>query len=84
MDHLSSPQADGVKAAIESVGARLESLPPDSPDFSPIEPCWSTCTAILRAKAARPRDLLDQAVAEAFAMITPQDARGWFAHCGYL
>jgi transposase len=84
MDHLSSHQVEGVKEAIESVGARLEYLPLYSPDLSPIEPCWSKCKAILRAKAARTRDLLDQAVAEAFAMITPQDARGWFAHCGYL
>jgi len=84
MDHLSSHHVDGVKEATESVGARLEYLPPYSPAFSPIEPCWSTCKAILRAKAACTRDLLDQAVAEAFAMITPQDARGWFAHCGYL
>jgi transposase len=84
MDHLSSHQVEGVKEAIESVGARLEYLPPYSPDGSPIAPGWSQFTAILRAKAARPRDLLDQAVAEACAMMTPQDARGWFAHCGYL
>jgi transposase len=84
MEQLSSPQGDGVKAALASVGARLEYLPPYSPDGSPIAPCWSQFTAILRAKAARPRDLLDQAVAEACALMTPQDARGWFAHCGYL
>jgi transposase len=84
MDNLSSHQVDGVKEAIAAVGARLEYLPPYSPDFSPIEPCWSKFKAILRAKAARTRELLDQAVAEAFAMMTPQDARGWFAHCGYL
>jgi len=84
MDNLSSHQVSGVKEAIESVGARLDYLPPYSPDLSPIEKCWSKFKAILRAKAARTRDLLDQAVAEAFAMMTPQDARGWFAHCGYL
>ena len=32
MDNLSSHQVDGVKEAIESVGARLEYLPPYSPD----------------------------------------------------
>jgi transposase len=84
MDNLSSHQVDGVKEAIESVGTRLESLPPYSPDLSPIEKCWSKFKAILRAKAARTRDALDQAITEAFAMITPQDARGWFAHCRCL
>ncbi len=84
MDNLSSHQVDGVKEAIESVGARLEYLPPYSPDLSPIEKCWSKFKAILCAKAARTRDVLDQAITEALAMITPQDAKGWFAHCGCL
>jgi transposase len=84
MDNLSSHHVSGVKEAIESTGARLEYLPPYSPDFSPIEKCWSKFKAILRQKAVRTRDVLDQAITEAFAMITPQDARGWFAHCGCL
>jgi transposase len=84
MDNRSSQHVDGVQEAIESVGARLEYLPPYSPDLSPLEKCWSKFKAILRAKAARTRDALDQAVTEALAMITPQDARGWFAYCGYL
>jgi transposase len=84
MDNLSSHQVDGVKEAIESVGAHLEYLPPYSPALSPLEKCWSKFKAILRAKAARTRDVLDQAITEALAMITPQDARGWFAHCGCL
>jgi transposase len=84
MDNLSAHQVDGVQEAIESVGARLDYLPPYSPDLSPIEKCWSKFKAILRAKAARTRDLLDQAITEALDMITPQDARGWFAHCGCL
>jgi transposase len=46
MENLSSPQVEGVKEAIEAVGARLEYLPPYSPDFSPIEPCWSKFKAI--------------------------------------
>jgi hypothetical protein len=45
-DNLSSHQVDGVKEAIESVGARLEYLPPYSPALSPIEPCWSKFKAL--------------------------------------
>jgi transposase len=84
MDTLSSHQGSGVKEAIASVGARLEYLPPYSPDFSPSETCWSKFQAIFRTKAARTREVLDHAITEARAMMTPQDARGWFAHCGCL
>jgi transposase len=52
-DHLKAPQVAGVREAIQAVGARLVYLPPDSPDFSPIEECWSKIKAILRTKAAR-------------------------------
>jgi len=84
MDHLSSHKVDGIQQAIEAAGAHLEYLPSYSPDLSPIEECWSKLKTILRAKAARTYARLDQAITEAFAMMTPQDARGWFAHCGYL
>lgn len=84
MDNLSSHKVDGIQDAIEARGARLEYLPPYSPDLSPIEKCWSKFKARLRAKAARTRECLEQAITEALDMITAQDARGWFAHCGYV
>jgi transposase len=84
MDNLSAHKVNGVKEAIESAKATLEYLPAYSPDLSPIEECWSKFKAFLRAKAARTRTLLDQAITEALAIVTPQDAQGWFAHCGYL
>lgn len=84
MDNLSSHKDDRIQTAIESVGARLEYLPPYSPDLSPIEECWSKFKASLRATAARTRETLDAAITHAFTLITPDDARGWFAHCGYL
>lgn len=84
LDNVSSHKVDGIQDAIEAMGARLEYLPSYSPDLSPIEQCWSKLKAMLRAKAARTRKYLDQAITEALAMITAQDARGWFAHCGYV
>ena len=41
MDNLPSHKVKGIEEAIESRGARLMYLPPYSPDFSPIEECWS-------------------------------------------
>jgi transposase len=84
MDNLASQQVNGVQEAIESVSATLEYLPSYSPDFSPIEACGSKCKAFIRAKAARTRERLDHAITEALARMTPQDARGWFSHCGYV
>jgi transposase len=82
-DHLNAHQVAGVREAIAAVGARLLSLPPDAPDFSPLEECWSTIKPILRTKAARTLTRLWQAITEAFAPITSQDAQGWFTHAGY-
>ena len=37
LDNLSSHKVAGVKAAIESVGAKVIYLPPYSPDLNPME-----------------------------------------------
>ncbi len=81
MDNLSAHKVDGVRSLIESTGAKLMYLPPYSPDFNPIEMCWSKVKAILRRMAARTTEALDAAITEALAAVTAEDARGWFAHC---
>ena len=58
-------------------------LPAYSPDFSPIEEAFSKVKAFLKKAAARTREALVDAIAEALSAVTPQDAEGWFAHCGY-
>ncbi len=83
MDNLKAHKVCGVQDAIEAVGARVQYLAPYSPDFSPIEPCCSKLKAFLRAKAARTREALHQALTEALKTLMPQDALGWFTHCGY-
>jgi len=41
LDNLRVHHAPAVRELIEAQGEELFFLPPDSPDFSPIEPCWS-------------------------------------------
>jgi transposase len=82
LENLKAHQVAGVREAIAAVGARRLDLPPYSPDVSPIEACWSKSKAILRTKAARTLEGLGQAITEAFAAITSQDAQGWFTHAG--
>lgn len=83
MDNLAAHKVQGVRERIEAVGAELLYLPPYSPDFNPIEQCWSKVKQSLRSAKARTVEVLEAAVTQALASITPQNASAWFAHCGY-
>jgi len=83
MDNLSTHKVQGIRDVIESKDASLVYLPAYSPDYSPIEPCWSKLKTRLRAMKARSRDALDEALSEAIETVTARDAQGWFIHCGY-
>ena len=83
MDNLPAHKVKGVREKIESVGACLIYLSPYSPDFNPIENCWSKLKAYLRKVAARSRDLLEEAISLGLDLITELDIRNWFAHCCY-
>lgn len=83
MDNFSSHKVAGIKPAIEAVGARLVYLPPYSPEFNPIENCWSKVKEYLRSKATPTYEELDQAITEAFNAVTTKDMIGWFTHCCY-
>jgi transposase len=83
LDNLSVHKGRGIQQMLARRRARLRYLPPYSPELAPIESCWSKLKTYLRKAQARTRDTLDAAIAQALATITPADARGWFAHCGY-
>ncbi len=83
MDNLTAHKVAGVADICAIAGVRLLSLPPSAPDLSPIEECWSKVKPLLRTQAARTLEALEQAIAEALAAVTSQDAHGWFAHAGY-
>jgi transposase len=72
-----------IEKALESVGAKLIYLPPYSPDFNPIENCWSKVKSILRSLGARTYEALDAAIAQAFSQVSLQDIHSWFTHCCY-
>ncbi len=84
MDNLSFHKAPRIRQLIESAGARLEFLPPYSPDLNPIELCWSKLKTALRAAKARTFETLLEALANAFASVSKHDIAAWFAHCGYV
>ncbi|NJN32351.1 MAG: hypothetical protein HC824_19435 [Synechococcales cyanobacterium RM1_1_8] len=55
---------------VEAVGARLIFLPPYSPEFSPIENCWSQVKSILRSIETPDYQALEKAIEEAFSRVS--------------
>ena len=83
MDNLSAHKSLKVKKLIEAKGCKELFLPSYSPDLSPIELAFSKLKAYLRRKGARDREALESAIGQGVELITPQDALGYFRHCGY-
>jgi transposase len=83
MDNLGAHKNEATLALITAAGAQTRFLPAYSPDFNPIEKMWSKVKAFLRAAEPRTHPALLKAIAAALAAVTANDAKGWFAHCGY-
>lgn len=83
MDNLAAHKVAGVRELIENAGAELRYLPPYSPDFNPIEKCWSQIKQRLRATKARSLLALQASLDHALATVTPQNIEACFRHCGY-
>jgi transposase len=83
LDNLRVHKSVRVRTLIEAHGAQLWYLPAYSPDLSPIEHAFSKLKTLLRRAQARTREALEAAIAAGLDQITPADAAGWFAHCGY-
>ncbi len=83
LDGLGAHRTDRVRELIEATGADLVFLPSYSPDLNPIEEAFGKIKQLVRKAGARTREALVEAIAQALAAVTPQDAAGWFAHAGY-
>lgn len=83
MDNLSAHKVQGVAEAITATGAKLLYLPPYSPDFNPIEACWSVVKQSLRSLKARSLEAFDLAIPQALSAVSQQTATNCFRHCGY-
>jgi transposase len=83
LDNLTAHRASRIEGVAEGRGAQVLWLAPYSPDFNPIEQCWSKIKTYLRGAKARTQEQLDEALATAIRLITKADIRGWFKHCGY-
>ena len=78
------PQVAGVREAIETWGASLVDLPPDSPDLNPIEQAFAKLKTLLRKLAARTVSSLWNALGDLLDRFTPQECANYLASAGYV
>ena len=83
MDNLPAHKVSGIRDMIEAAQARLLYLPPYSPDFNPIEMAFSKLKALLRKMAARTKEDLDDAIANAIEKYPADQCANYFKACGY-
>ena len=83
LDNLPAHKPVAIRQAVEAAGAEMVFLPPYSPDFNPIEMAFSKIKALLKKAATRSVLALWDAIREAIDAVTPNDARNYFAACGY-
>ena len=84
LDNLSVQRAASIREIRAERHCDRLFLPPDSPDFTPIEQAFSKLKAIVRGIGARTQEALQEAVRLAMEVMTPDDATAWYAHAGYL
>jgi transposase len=83
MDNLSVHKAGWVRDLIEQKDCQLWLLPAYSPDMNPIEEAFSKVKNLIRKTKARTLEALFGATAEALGAVNEEDARAYFADCGY-
>jgi transposase len=84
IDNVTIHESAETRRLIEARSCELRFLPPYSSDFCPVDLAFAKIKEYLRGVGARTPDGLLAAVAEAVDTITPEDAAGYFRHCGYL
>src|SRR3954469_21283245 len=77
-DNLKPHKSEEAIEAIEATGARVEPLPPWSPDLTPIEEMVSKVKGAMRSAAARTTNAVYWAFASALDEVTLDDIAGWF------
>jgi len=84
MDNVPAHKVDGVREAIEAVGATLRYLPPYSPDLNPIELSFSAMKASLRKFAERTEVTLSRRIGRFVRQLRPDTCTNFFTHAGYV
>jgi transposase len=65
-------------------GAKLLYLPAYSPDLNPIEMAFAKLKSLLRKKALRTIDAVNNALGAIADVFTPEECRAYLRHAGYF
>ncbi|MBC6471832.1 MAG: transposase [Hormoscilla sp. GM102CHS1] len=74
---------EGIEELSVARGARVEYLPPYSPDFNPIEMLWSTVKSLVRMFPTRAMSAREQLIELALMLIGTNTFKNWFTKCCY-
>ena len=83
MDNLRTHKVEGVREAIEAVGAKVRYLPAYSPDLNPIEMAFSKLKTALRRGATRTVKALMKLIGRLIKTFAPDECANYFRHAGY-
>lgn len=83
VDNLRVHYTPAAVRAIEKAGARVEYLPPYSPDLNPIENVFAKVKELMNAAFARTVGAIHDATGAVLDLIDPSDCKNAFRHCGY-
>jgi transposase len=83
MDGPRLHKVQGVVEVLARWGATPLYLPAYSPEYNPIEMCWSWMKALVRTRIPGTMPRLVATVEEAWHKLTTDLCAGWISHCGY-
>lgn len=90
-DNLPAHKVAGVRQCLEDAGMVLLHLPPDSPDFNPIEQVstygrlrLAKLKALLRRAAPRSFDAIATALKHILERLGPAECANYLRHSGYV
>lgn len=83
LDNAQAHKDPRVISIVERRGARVEFLPPYSPDLNPIEPGWALAKQHIKRVAPRDHLTLRKAAHAGRRRVRPAHCRAWFDHAGY-
>jgi len=84
LDNLTAHKVAGALDPIYKKGASVMFLPPYSPDYNPIELCWSHMKSMIRKCKPRSFDELVFAMRLVLGSEASVVRKNWFRHCGYM
>ncbi len=83
LDNLGSHKSATIRRMIRAAGARLWSLPPYSPDLTPIEQAFAKVKHWMRLAQQRTVDDAWRQIGELIAAFQPAECRNYFVNAGY-